>query len=192
MLSTLATIASKLLARLFQEGPGMIEEGDCTVAPASNTVANNKKTAGMRIETMVPAIGGGAAPAGGPRPVRTGRARHRLRAPPGERRRARRRAHGHRVRAPACALRQRRTCQSRLKIRPKGGAKDVSLRRGPPSRISVIGRGYAIGSGHHGGVHQGPSGHDRRCRKHWRIWGPGGQARLLLVVAGAMPRSVGL
>ena len=68
----------------------------------------------------------------------------------------------------------------------------VSLRRGPPSRISVIGRGYAIGSGHHGGVHQGPSGHDRRCRKHWRIWGPGGQARLLLVVAGAMPRSVGL
>ena len=52
-----------------------------------------------------------------------------------------------------------------------------NLRRGPPSRISVIGRGYAIGSGHHGGVHQGPSGHDRRCRKHWRIWGPGGQAR---------------
>ena len=67
----------------------------------------------------------------------------------------------------------------------------VSLRGGPPSRISVIRRGCAIGSGHLFGVHQGLSGHDRRCRKQWRIRGPGGKARVPFVVAGAMPRSAG-
>ena len=73
----------------------------------------------------------------------------------------------------------------------KDGRYAVSLRGGPPSRISVIRRGCAIGSGHLFGVHQGLSGHDRRCRKQWRIRGPGGKARVPFVVAGAMPRSAG-
>ena len=62
------------------------------------------------------------------------------------------------------------------KIR-RGGLK-VSLRGGPPSRIGVIRRGCAIGSGHLFGVHQGLSGHDRRCRKQWRIRGSGRGLRL--------------
>ena len=37
----------------------------------------------------------------------------------------------------------------------------VSLRRGPPSPVSVIRPGCAIGSGHDGSVHQGHNGHDR-------------------------------
>ena len=61
----------------------------------------------------------------------------------------------------------------------------VSLRRGPPSRFSVIGRGCAIGSGHLFGVHQGLSGHDRRCRMQWRSWDPGERARFPVVVGGA-------
>ena len=61
----------------------------------------------------------------------------------------------------------------------------VSLRRGPPSRFSVIGRDCAIGSGHLFGVHQGLSGHDRRCRMQWRSWDPGERARFPVVVGGA-------
>ena len=80
----------------------------------------------------------------------------------------------------------------RLKdLEKENGRLRVSLRGGPPSRISVIRRGCAIGSGHLFGVHQGLSGHDRRCRKQWRIRGPGGKARVPFVVAGAMPRSAG-
>ena len=57
----------------------------------------------------------------------------------------------------------------------------VSLRRGLPSRFSVIGRGFAIGSEHLFGVHQGLSGHDRRCRMQWRSWGPGERASRVIV-----------
>ena len=62
--------------------------------------------------------------------------------------------------------------------------------RGPGILERIPGR--AIGSGHFGSVHQGPSGHDRRCRMQWRRRGPRGRWRLAHVVLGANRTSAGL
>ena len=62
--------------------------------------------------------------------------------------------------------------------------------RGPGILERISGR--AIGSGHFGSVHQGPSGHDRRCRMRWRRRGPRGRWRLAHVVVGANRTSAGL